>query len=160
MLRALGAGLILCGGLLARQALVEPVRRAQRTRLTLAAALESMEAEVRLLLTPMPALLRRAAAEDAFFGRILSGLASGVPPEEAWRRAADGLPLPPEERELLAALGGRMGGDEEHVSASLALAASRLRRRYDDVGSGRRREEKLTTALCVSASLLLSILLL
>lgn len=160
MLRALGAGLILCGGLLARQALVEPARCAQRARLALAAALEAMEAEVRLLLTPMPKLLRRAAAKEAFFGRVLSGLSSGVAPGEAWRAAADTLPLPSEEQELLAALGERVSGDEEHACAALTLAASRLRRRYDEVESRRRQTERLTTSLCVSASLLLAILLL
>ena len=160
MLRALGAGLILCGGLLARQTLVEPVRRAQRTRLALAAALEAMEAEVRLLLTPMPKLLRRGAAKEAFFGRVLAALSSGAAPDEAWRAAADTLPLPPEERELIAALGERVSGDEEHACAALTLAASRLRRRYDEIESRRRRTERLTTALCVSTSLLLLILLL
>ncbi len=160
MLRAVGTGLILCGGLLARQTLTEPVRRAQRTRLALAAALEAMEAEVRLLLTPMPTLLRRAAEKVAFFGDVLSALSSAAGPREAWRMASDALPLSSEERELLAALGERTGGDEEHACAALTLTASRLRRRYDEIESSRRQTEKLTTSLCVSASLLLAILLL
>ena len=160
MLRGVGAGLILCGGLLARQVLVDPVRRAQRMRRTLAAALEAMEAEVRLLLTPMPTLLRRAAAEEPFFGRVLSALSSGTAPEEAWRAASDALPLPPEERELFGEMGKRLGGDEEHACAALTLTASRLRRCYDEIEGSRRQTEKLTTSLCVSASLLLAILLL
>ena len=160
MLRILGAGLILCGGLLARQTLVGSARCAQRTRRALAAELETMESEIRLLLTPLPELLRRGAARSAFSASVTALLAGGGTLTEAWRAAAETLPLPPEEREQLAALGDRLDGDETGVCAALALAAARLRGRYDEVERSRAQTERLTTSLCLSAGLLLVILLL
>ena len=100
MLRWIGAGLIFCSALLMRRTLLETDRRAQRVRRALAAALETMEAEVRLLLTPMPALLRRTYGTEAdlFFERASRELSRGGSLEDAWRRAAMALPLPPDER--------------------------------------------------------------
>ena len=53
MLQWLGAGLILAAALLTRRTLLETDRAAQRTRRALAAAFETMESEVRALLTPL-----------------------------------------------------------------------------------------------------------
>ena len=161
MLRWLGAGLILCGGLSVRHGLLESGRRIQRTRRALAGAFETMEAEIRLLLTPVPTLLRRSWGDDAdaFFANVSKALASGTPLAEAWRRAAEKLALPEDERETVAALGARLGGMEEGVCAALTLAASTLRRAYDATEAGRREQERLTTTLCISISLLLTVLL-
>ena len=102
MRRAVGAGLILCASLLTRRTLLDGARTAQGARRALAAAFETMEAEIRLLLTPLPTLLRRPydARTDTFFARALQELERGAPLREAWRRAAQTLPLPEEEREL------------------------------------------------------------
>ena len=161
MLRWLGAGLILASAFLMRRTLLETERRAQRIRRALAGALETMEAEVRLLLTPMPALLRRTydTEEGLFFERASRELSRGGSLEDAWAHAAMALPLPPDERWNFAGLGGRLGGSEESVCAALTLAASQLRRRYDERDEQRPQAERLTTALCLSAGLLLSILL-
>ncbi|MBQ7713965.1 MAG: hypothetical protein IJT71_03645, partial [Oscillospiraceae bacterium] len=85
MLRWLGAGLILCAGLLTRRTLLSDARAAQDTRRALAAEFVEMEAEIRLLLTPFPTLLRRkrGAAADAFFARAADALARGAPLPEA-----------------------------------------------------------------------------
>ena len=161
MLRWLGAGLILCAALLTRRTLLETDRRAQRTRRALAAAFETMEAEIRLLLTPMPTLLRRSYGEeaDAFFRQVSRGLRHGESLTAAWRAATDILPLPPEEREQIAALGTRLGGNEESVCAALSLAAAALRKRYEEVEAARPQKERLTTSICVSISLFLAIFL-
>lgn len=161
MLRWLGAGLILCAALLTRRTLLEDTRRAQRLRRTLADALETMEAEIRLLLTPLPALLRRNRDGEAgeFFARVSGALTRGTALSEAWRRAANELPLPPGERGMLAELGARLGGSEESVCAALALAAETLRKRYDEVERSRPQTERLTTSVCLCAGLLVAILL-
>lgn len=160
MLRWLGAGLILCGGLLARQTLLENGRRTQRARRALAAAFEAMEEEIRLLLTPMPELLRRPYGEetDAFFGQASGSLMRGTSLATAWREAADVLSLPPDEREQVVALGMRLGGSEESVCAALSFAASMLRRRYDETEAARPQKERLTTSICISISLFLTII--
>ena len=161
MLRWLGAGLILCAALLTRRTLLEDTRRAQRLRRALAGALEAMEAEIRLLLTPLPTLLRRNCGGEAgeFFARVSGALTRSVALSEAWRRAANELPLPPEERGMLAELGARLGGSEESVCAALAHAAETLRKRYDEVERSRPQTERLTTSVCLCAGLLAAILL-
>ena len=161
MLRWLGAGLILCGGLSVRYRLLESERRTQRTRRALAGAFEAMEAEIRLLLTPVPSLLRSPCGDgaDAFFANVSKALASGAPLAEGWRRAAETLALPEDERETVAALGVRLGGTEESACAALTLAVAMLRRAYEAAEAGRRERERLTTTLCISISLLLIVIL-
>lgn len=162
MLRWIGAFLILGGGLLARRTILEGERRAQRTRRALASAFDAMEAEIRLLLTPLPSLLRRDYGKDAkeFFDRTARELGSGAALSSAWRRAAEPLPLQEDERETVAALGARLCGGEDAACAALALASAALRRSYDESEARRRERERLVTTLCVSAGLLLCILLL
>ncbi len=161
MRRAVGAGLILCASLLTRRTLLDGARTAQGARRALAAAFETMEAEIRLLLTPLPTLLRRPydARTDTFFARALQELERGAPLREAWRRAAQTLPLPEEERELVACMGGRLSGDEESVRAALMLCARQLREQSEAAERRHGQDERLTTALCLSAGLLAAILL-
>lgn len=161
MLRALGAGLILCASLLVRRTLLDTARGVRRTRRSLAAAFEAMESEIRLLLTPLPTLLRkrRGTEADAFFARVSRSVARGVPPDEAWREAAGTLPLPEDERAVVALVGERLSGDEESVRAALRFAAERLRERCDASERRRAQDERLATALCVGAGLFLAILL-
>lgn len=162
LLRWIGAGLILSGGLLTRRTLLGGARRVQQTRHELAAAFEEMEAEIRLLLTPVPALLRRAhgGSAEAFFRRTREGLSRGLPLVEAWRASSEALPLPELERESVASLGARLDGGEESACAALTLAASELRRAYDRAERERGAKERLTTSICVSISLFLVVLLL
>lgn len=161
MLRALGGGLILCAALLTRGTLLGERRERQRTRRALAGAFEAMEAEIRALLTPLPTLLRRAygAETEAFFAALAAALRRGTPIGEAWRGALDALPLTPDERAALAPLGARLDGDEEGVRAALTLAAGTLRAAYEDAERRRAQDERLVTALCLGAGLLLAILL-
>lgn len=161
MLRAVGAGLILCASLLARRTLLGDARAVQRTRRSLAAAFEAMEAEIRLLLTPLPTLLRqsRGGEADDFFAAVSRGLSQGEPLCEAWRRSSRALSLPEEDREVVARMGERLSGDEESVRAALAFAANRLRERGDAAERRRGQDERLTTALCVGVGLLLAIFL-
>ncbi|MBQ9460023.1 MAG: stage III sporulation protein AB [Oscillospiraceae bacterium] len=162
MLRWLGACLILCGALLTRRELLAARRRAQRMRLELAEAFEAMSSEIRLLLTPLPELFRRSRAPDTkpFFEETAKALANGQTLECAWEDAANALPLPEEERTGLAAIGSRLCGGEDGVCAALTLAASNLRRTYEQNESKRGEDERLTTSICVSVGLFLTILLL
>ncbi len=161
MLRWLGAGLILCGGLAARRTLLEGERRAQRTRRELAAALEAMRSEIRLLLTPIPTLLLRTygGEADAFFASVSERLRRGEPLGEAWRRPAEELPLPDAERQAVSALGARLDDSEEGACAALALCASALRRSYEASEAQKRERERLTSAICISISLFFAIIL-
>lgn len=161
MIRWLGAALILCGGLLTRHTLLCGQRRVQQTRRELAAAFEAMEAEIRALLTPIPTLLRRSRGEsvEAFFAFVSMELSRGAALPEAWERASAELALPEDERETVAALGERLSGTEESVCAALKLAAASLRQSYERFELERRENERLTTSICISISLFLTILL-
>ncbi len=161
-LHALGAGLIVCAGLLTRRALLGERRRIQRTRRALTAAFEAMEGEIRFLLTPVPALLRSACAPEAevFFRAVREGLLRGMTLAAAWRAAAAALPLPENERESVASLGTRLGGGEESACAALTLTAAELRRAYARAEEKQRETERLTTSICLCISLLMALLLL
>jgi len=162
VLRWLGAGLILCGGVLTSAELLKARRSAQRTRLALMEAFASMESEIRLLLTPLPVLLRQCGAGNAgaFFTRVSQALSSGEMLAAAWRDAADALPLPEDERTQLAAMGQRLGGTEESACAALSLAASALRRSYERAEAKNGEYERLITSICIGMSLFLVVLLL
>ena len=160
MLRWLGAGLILAAAFLTRRTLLATDRAAQRTRRALAAAFETMESEVRALLTPLPTLLRRAYGEgaDTFFATVARELHRADLPR-AWRAAAAELPLPPEEREIVAQLGTRLTGGEAAVCGALTLGASQLRRTADAIEGQRAQKERLTSTLCLGAGALLALML-
>ena len=161
MLRWLGAGLILAAALLTRRTLLTADRAAQRTRRALAAAFETMEAEVRALLTPLPTLLGRSYGEgaDTFFAAVARELHRADLPR-AWRDAAMELPLPSEEQEIVAQLGARLTGDEAAVCGALTLGASQLRRAADAIEGQRAQKERLTSTLCLGTGALLALMLL
>lgn len=161
-LRLFGAALILCGGLLTRRVLLDGERRVHRARRELSDAFEAMAEEIDALLTPLPALLRRdyGGGTEAFFAQAARGIECGRTLAESWRQAAGTLPLPTEERELVAALGARLGGTEQTVCPALRLAASTLRRADARYEQNRSEHERIITSTCVCISLLMAILLL
>ena len=55
-------------------------------------------------------------------------LAAGEGAEAAWRRLAQDLPLPPEDRAALAEAASGLSGDEAQVCRALTAAAERLER--------------------------------
>lgn len=157
MLRLAGAGLVLLGGVLLRTAALREPRLRLRLLRRLSLALDLLAQQLEGTLAPLPSLLRacRAGEEsDAFFAAVLRALARGDSLGEAWRAAALPLPLPEAQRESLAALGAQLCGGEESalralrtVSASFASCADRLAARQAE-------RERLTTALCLSASVM------
>ena len=161
MLRWLGAGLILCAGLMTGGSLVKAERSVQRLRLALAAAFESMEAEVRFMLSPIPSLLSRDyGAANAYFQQVKNRLNENFDLLDAWTEAASDLPLSKYERTIISQMGWRMGKDEEAVCAALAFGANGLRRIYEQVERTRQQKERLITSICLSVSLLFALLLL
>lgn len=161
VLRLTGAALILCAGVLARNGLLASSRGRRAALRELADALERMAQEIRLCLTPIPKLLDRAygGAAGGFLTRVEEGLLGGETLEQSWRGAAQALPVNEEECAMIAALGARLGGDAESVCAALRLTAAQLREHYESERLHCREQERLTTAACLSASLLLLIVL-
>lgn len=164
MVKLLGTLCIFGGGCYLRWTQVLEVRRELDTLSALTAALEQMAQEIRLARTPLPRLLeglgrRRSGDTAAFFQAAALALRQGVPAGDAWRRAAEDLPLAPEDRAILAEAGNSLQGDEEQICKALTLAAAQLAEHLAEKRRARPEREKRATALCFSAAALLVILL-
>lgn len=139
-------------------------RRRQRTLLgDLAAALDRMEAEIRLNRTPMPMLLNKLSETGGEVAALFAGAArdmtAGEPPSDAWRRAVDTLPLSECGKRALLEIGTAMHGSEENICKAIELASDTLRDELSRLERQRPAEDRQTTALCFSAAALVVILL-
>ena len=159
MLRWFGAGLILCGGIMARQTVVRAAAAMQRTRCALAELFDTLRAEIEAFLSPLPLLLCRLS-DNAFAAQAAKRLKAGATLERAWEDAARTLPLTEREREQVAALGKRLDAEEKSVCAALSLAASALRQTYEKTETERHANERLITSAFMSISLFIIIFLL
>lgn len=123
-----------------------------------------MSEEIRITRLPMPELLDTLGARypdgtGRFSGAPPPGISRGQGLGEAWQQAAEELPLPREERMALQELGWGLRGDEEAACRALAAASLRLERLLEEWDRQRPEEEKRETALWLSGSALLVILL-
>ena len=165
MTRLIGAALLLSGTALLYGGIAGGRRRELCALRELIAALEFLERGVRASLTPMPRLLAQrglGVQADAFFTRLRGLLRAddGCSFAECWRAAAEPLPLRPQEKEMLAALGAALGGEEESVLLALQNTARALRTALSAREAAQRQESRLSGTLCFSGGLLLTILLL
>ncbi|MEG2175640.1 MAG: stage III sporulation protein AB [Oscillibacter sp.] len=164
MLKGLGALCILLGGLLLRRYQMEHLRQEVDTLSDLLAALCRMAEEIRMTRTPLPRLLDhvgqgREQGVSAFFSTVSTAARQGGDVGETWRQAAEALPLGQESRVALLELGGGLQGDEESICKAISLACMDLSRKLEELRLHRPETEKRTTALCLSATALLVILL-
>lgn len=163
MLKLLGSVCIVAAGGLTWYRVTREERRRTETLREMAAVLETMSHEIRLHRTPIPRLLRKAGngrsrEVTAFLAAV--GLRCeewGV--AEAWRQAAEQLPLPPQEKQLLVELGRCLQGDEQQVCRGLETAAALLDKSLEERRKTAAEGERRSTALCFSGAALLIILL-
>ena len=163
MLRGIGAILIIGSGLLLRGTILSKARREERTIRGLRDALLALEREIALNLTPLPVLFTRGGygeIADAFFSSVSKGLRAGGTLRDCWAASAQALPLPRSEKERVAHFGALLGGDEEAVRRALRAMADELSAALEVRERGRAQRERVTTALCVSASMFLLLILL
>ena len=163
MLHLTGAALLLAASALLRQALLSRARQQRRTLRALADGLLSLAESVRATLAPFPALLnampREGAAGD-FFLSVCTLLSRGETLSDAWRTAAEALPLPERERSAVASLASALGGEEESVCAALHRASAELLSAERALHAREREDGRVVSALCFSGALLFAILLL
>ena len=164
MLRAAGAGCILCGAALGRWIALGQRRRQRRALFDLSHVLTDLAEEIRMAREAMPVLLERHAARcgpDA--ARLLRAAASaarrGEDLADAWQAAARALPLSEGDRQRTASLGAALRGDEERVCRALRAASEGLERSAAELERRREAEERRSGALLFSAAALLVILL-
>ena len=151
-----GAGLMLRGTILSK------ARREERTMLALRDALLALEREIALNLTPLPVLFASGGygeIADAFFASVSEGLRAGGTLRSCWTASAQMLTLPQMEKERVARFGVTLGGDEEAVRRALRTMADELSAAIEARGRDRAQRERVTTALCVSASTFLLLML-
>ena len=129
-LRLLGSALLIAAGtLLGWGRLTEMQRRAQCLR-ELCDGLGRMETELETLQSPLREMLNHLT--DLRFFRLVAAGFGGEPFEALWRRAANAMPLSPEERDALAAPGAVIGRcDASRACAELAMARALLAARRE-----------------------------
>ena len=164
MIKLIGSLLILAGGVLIRQTRLAEYRRRLRTLADLASSLRRMSDEIRTLRRPLPELMRYlsgACGPEAgtFFKEAAAQAERGEDLSEVWRHLARALPLSQRDRAVLEEIGGDLRGDATQLCGAAELASHALSKSRDELEEGRRAEEKRTTALSLSAALLLVILL-
>ena len=163
MLRGIGAMAILSAGLMLRGTILSKARREERTMREMRDALLALEREIALNLTPLPVLFPRGGygeETDAFFASVSEGLRAGGTLRDCWAVSAQTLSLPQEEKERVARLGTMLGGDEESVRRALRAMADELSAALKARKRERAQRERVTTALCASASVFLLLILL
>lgn len=164
MVKAIGALCILFGGLLARQYQLAALRRELAVVSDLLAVLCRMSEEIRLKRTPLPRLLDRLsqgrdAAVSDFLGAVSAAARQGEDTEAAWQAEAKRLPVSSEVKIALEELAKSLSDDEESICKAVSLACMELSRNLEELRRKRPETEKRTTALCLSATALLVILL-
>lgn len=165
MIRLLGAGLLLLGGTGTAQAALCRRRCELQTVEELLTALHRMESAVRCERRPLyplfDALSRELGGEGGCFFRALLATPE---PERAlaadWVRCAEALSLPPEGLRLWRELGERLGGDAENVTAALAHTREELTALHHRMAQAMPEQRRVWTALALSASAFLVVLLL
>jgi len=165
MLKLLGSLLIASGGALAWYLQLSERKRRRETLAGLQTAFRRMGEEVRMARTPLPALLKRLAADcgpeaAAFFTAVSRAAGEGEALPKAWRLAAEALPLDGESRSAVLELGNDLQGDEEKVCKAISHVTYTLAKEAEKAERERPEREKRAAALWFSASALLVILLL
>ena len=162
MLRGIGAMAILGAGLMLRGTILSKARREERTMRALRDALLTLEREIALNLTPLPVLFARGGygeIADALLASVSEGLRAGGTLRDCWAASAQSLTLPQAVKERVAHLGAMLGGDEEAVRCALRTMADELSAAMEVRERGRAQRERVTTAICVSASMFLLLIL-
>lgn len=164
MLKLTGSICVLLGGFLLRWMELQARRRSRETLDRMLLLLRQMGEEVRITRTPLPSLFESCGRTDqvdirSFFAMVVQKLYEGQPLSDAWRTSVPTLPLSASCHMILDELGQSLHGDEEAVTKALALAIYRLSQEREMAEQHRTQEEQRITALTLSASALLVILL-
>ena len=163
MLHLTGAALLLAASALLRRAILSRARQQSRTLRALSECFLSLAQAVRVTLAPFPSLLEtmpREGAAGMFFSSVRALLSRGETLSDAWRTAAEALPLSERERSAVESLVSALGGEEESVCTALHRASAELLSAERALHAREREDGHVVSALCFSGALLLGILLL
>lgn len=164
MLKLLGSLCVASGGALAWYVQRAERRRERDTLSDFQRAFRRMGEEVRMVRTPLPALLKTlvgdcGAPAAAFFEAVSEAAAKGEDLSRAWREQAEALPLHERDKSAVSALVQELQGDEEKVCKAISHVVYTLADSAGEAERKRPEEEKRAAALWFSAAALLVILL-
>lgn len=162
-MRAAGALSVLLGGLALRAALVRAGRDELRLLRALSEALVLLAQRISATLTPLPRLLQQGGwprEAEPFFDMLLELLDAHGVPETCWRTAAQAMPLAEPERAALALPAVVLRGEEEALVRALRIAAETLLSAAREKAARRGERERLITAVCLSVTLMLLLVML
>lgn len=164
MLKLTGTICVLLGGFLLRWMELQTRKQTRATLDGLLLVLRQIGEEIRISRTPLPRLFEHCSQVNhpelcSFFGAIVRKLQGGQSLSDAWGTSVQDLPLSKDCHMILDELGQSLHGDEEAVTKALALAVYRLSQERDTAEQHRKQDEQRITALTLSASALLIILL-
>ncbi len=163
MLKLIGGGCIVIAGAWLFWRIAAEGRRRMAVLRDLTAALENMTDQIRMNRTPMPRLLLQAGIGrgvdvTGFFAAVRMSVGE-IGFSAAWRQAAEALPLPEKEKQVLSELGNCLTGDEEQACRGLISAAKQLNRELNRHRESAAETTKRNAALCFSGAALMIILL-
>lgn len=163
MLKLMGSGCVMGAGFWLLWNITAEERRRTAMLRELTAALEAMADDIRMNRTPMPRLLLKAGTGrnrevmDFFAAVRMSGRNLGL--SAAWRRAAEGLPLPEQEKRVFSELGHCLTGDEEQACRGLLFVSQQLDSAWKRQREGAAEAGRRNAALCLSGAALMIILM-
>lgn len=163
MLKLLGGCCVICAGVWIFLSAASEERRGLELLRRLAAALETMGDEIRMNRTPIPRLLKKleAGGKDevsAFFASVRL-LCEEIALTDAWRHAAEQLPLPETVEGAFLELGNCLSGDEEQACRGIAFLKEQLRRELECRRTRMTEAIRYRAAICFSTTAMVIILL-
>ena len=163
MLKLLGACCVICAGAWVYLSTAVEERRRLEVLRRLAAALETMGDEIRMNRTPIPRLLKKLEAggkdEVSAFFTSVRFLCEEIALTDAWRHAAEQLPLPETVKGAFLELGNCLSGDEERACRGITFLKEQLRRELECRRSRVMEAMRYRAAVCFSAAAMVIILL-
>lgn len=159
MLKVLGMALVLLGGFGVRRSLLAERLADIRLGEELCAGLDRLEQGIFRLRLPLPGILLACEERSALSCALWREVRLGVEGEQefltVWDRAAGRLPAP--YRDLLLPLGQVLTGGERQDL--LLLTREEVHRAVEEKRRRKGEEDRLITALCLSAAGLLAVVL-
>ena len=159
MLKALGLVLVLLGGFGVRRSLLAERMADIRLGEELCAGLDRLEQGIFRLRLPLPEILASCEAAGTVSRTLWREVRLGVEGEQeflaVWNGAAGGLPQP--YRQLLLPLGQVLTGGERRDL--LLLTREEVHRAVEEKRRRKGEEDRLITAMCLSAAGLLAVVL-
>ncbi|MBR6738251.1 MAG: hypothetical protein IKL99_01120 [Oscillospiraceae bacterium] len=159
MMKLLGGILFFASGVLLRCVLVEQKRREIRMLRETILSLQMLRQRLYATLQPLPKLLAGVSEErNCCFFTAVCRCYAGEPDggiDSAWHKTPESLPMDFADREIVKSLADAFSAPEELLRRGFESALEQLQNSLDEKERRRGKDERLTTALCISGNIIL-----